>query len=104
VASAFEQRPFNLELLLCQRYYATQNTCARFTAASGGHVMETPVYYPTVMRVSPTIGGPLGATNTNLSAASVSGVSNQSGRYIITATGAGDASGIQGQIQLSAEL
>jgi hypothetical protein len=104
VATPFEQRPIGTELALCQRYFSTQLTTARTGSTAAGWVMETPIYFPVSMRAVPTIAGPTGASNVNLSSVAPSANSTTHARFIIVAAGAGDAYSINGTVQMSAEL
>lgn len=51
VATEFEQRPYGLELALCQRYYQT------FIVVVEANVNFSTFTYPVTMRVAPTISG-----------------------------------------------
>ena len=104
VATPFERRPTGAELALCQRYYSIQIATARTGSTGAGWVMETPIYFPVSMRAVPTIDGPTGASNVNLSSAAPSANSTTHARFIIVAAGAGDAYSINGTVQMSAEL
>lgn len=60
VATTFEQRPYGLELALCQRYYCTISLAASVYSIAGYAQSATTAYsavtqYPVPMRVQPTV-------------------------------------------------
>lgn len=96
-ATPFEQKPITTELALCQRYFyqfTTQNTGTIYNGAVNYLVVSG--YFPTTMRVSPTIGNVTtssvqyliaAGTLTNTSSI-ITASSNPNGFYIVpTITG-----------------
>ena len=65
IATPFENRPYGLELSLCQRYYQKIAWSDRKTATASGQYLHQSIRLPVDMRVTPT-------TITNISAGSVS--------------------------------
>lgn len=55
VATPFEQRPYGLELSLCQRYYETGFFAVSPTTIGTGAVLATNIVYKNVKRVTPTV-------------------------------------------------
>ena len=55
VATPFEQRPYGLELSLCQRYFSRGLVTARGYATGPSAIISVPFYYPVSMRVVPTL-------------------------------------------------
>lgn len=55
VRTPFEQRPYGLELSLCQRYYQTLNTTFSETVSSNGGVSVKTAPLATTMRTQPTV-------------------------------------------------
>ena len=55
VATPFEQRPYGLELSLCQRYFFKGDTIASFTADPPGTSFYAFDHFPATMRATPTI-------------------------------------------------
>ena len=55
VATPFENRPYGLELSLCQRYYKVGSLSIKKHSTSGYHDGTQPIFVPINMRVSPTI-------------------------------------------------
>lgn len=58
VASVFEQRPYQLEVVLCKRYYRTQQFYWQAQSPGGGPGMAWTWTFDTPMRVAPTIAFP----------------------------------------------
>lgn len=104
IRTPFERRSHSVELGMCQRYYSQQVPIIRASAAGSGAVYETPIYYPAPMRVVPTAVGFLGASNVNLSSATIVPFSTGCARLITIAAGAGDAYSINGIALFDAEL
>lgn len=101
VATPFENRPYGLELSLCQRYYQTINTTFSETASTIGANSVKTVSLPTPMRINPIVwenvegGGGVASVNftgTTYSALRVGHILNAVGWYR------------QSNYQLSAEL
>ena len=59
VATPFEQRPIGTELTLCQRYFYAPNESPswRADAVYSGSALLAHFYFPTTMRISPTLSG-----------------------------------------------
>lgn len=94
IATPFEQRPYGLELSLCQRYYqkfgndtsALAITGLYSSGASNG--LSFPISLPVPMRVIPTVSS-LQTASSNVSSASVVAISNRSLDIRPVATAAG---------------
>lgn len=64
VATTFEQRPYGLELALCQRYfYVFGGGASGF--ANGSTVVETAVAFPAIMRAAPSVAAGAGLQTIN---------------------------------------
>ena len=59
VATPFEQRPYGLELSLCQRYYFKPSLSQVFTAivvsSTAGGTYQAFIDFPSIMRITPTV-------------------------------------------------
>jgi hypothetical protein len=94
IATEFEKRPSGVELLLCQRYYATVSLSGQtgVTYSSNGDTRSN-LYFPTFMRVPPSMsvsgsttviacGYAADVTNVSLGTLTVAPVSNSLGAII----------------------
>lgn len=54
-ATSFGFRTYELEALLCQRYYSLTAASARRNAPGASQTVITPLYWPVVMRANPTV-------------------------------------------------
>ena len=104
VATPFEERPYGLELSLCQRYYTLTRASSRAWAVGAGQKSSNYIYLPVTMRVTPTAAGPTGASNLNVSAAVVLDVLPTGARFEITAAAANDFYSLNGLCTFDAEL
>jgi hypothetical protein len=104
IATPFGFRQHGQELALCYRYLSIQDAYARGTASGAGAVIETPIYWPVTMRVAPTLTGPVGALNLNVSSAITAAPTVRSCRYSITAAAAGDFYSLGGLVAASSEF
>lgn len=55
VATLFEQRPLGVETSLCQRYFVADVTNVVLSCYAPGYACASPVFFPTQMRVAPTV-------------------------------------------------
>jgi hypothetical protein len=104
IATPFGFRQHGQELALCYRYLSIQDAYARGTASGAGAVIETPIYWPVTMRVTPTLTGPVGALNLNVSSAITAAPTVRSCRFSITAAAAGDFYSLGGLVAASSEF
>ena len=93
VATAYECRTMQIELLLCQRYYQGVIQSAISSYGVSGWTYTWPGYFACVMRVAPTLNASSsGATNISVTGATTQGVYNGfTWTYTITSTGSGTA-------------
>jgi len=102
VATAFERRPYALELALCQRYYTTAPVNVRYYAGGVGQFFDATIAFKATMRAAPTVTLTAGA---RANVASVSTVATADAcRYEVTPTGAGDTYAVGDVLAASAEL
>jgi hypothetical protein len=88
VATPFEQRPYAVELALCQRYYQTGDIYgAGYVVGAGGVRMGYSKFY-VPMRGTPTID-PVGITYANASGFTSEAVTTNGFGYYVTASAAG---------------
>jgi len=117
-ATPFEQRPYGMELALCQRYYQQM-----LVGAMGAAVATNQVYlaqtFPVQMRVSPSVSTPTGTLSINdsvgsftqsapsasLASVSASGLIVTAGNFVgLTVSRVAFLVGSAGTIPISAEL
>lgn len=104
VATPFEQIPIGLSILLSQRYFCTRRVSGRAWAVGAGQISENHVWLPVAMRVTPTVAGPTGAANLNVSSAVLLSADFQGARFVVTAAGANDFYSLNGLCTFDAEL
>ena len=103
VATPFEQRPYGLELSLCQRYYQRVLSSVRSYASGSSQYFNSSTTYMTEMRDTPTVTN-LTNTSNNTSGNYIFGVTKTGFRHEIVSNGAGDCYSLDQLIELDAEL
>lgn len=107
VATPIEYRPYNLELSLCQRYYANNSGGTGYPVylyayASNGITFGASGALPVEMRATPTLTS-ISSTTANLGALTVTAVGNSA--FLVTGTTVGTtATSIVATYSASAEL
>jgi hypothetical protein len=84
VASAFETRPYALELSMCQRYYEPDvPVFARGTSPgiAGTFYLETPAYFKAPKRVAPTLIAGGSITTNNVASETATNITTAGFRY-----------------------
>lgn len=85
----FSPRPFAIEYSLCQRYFCSRAVYSGFTATAASQISDTSVYFPSIMRATPTLT-PVGTiTNTNVFSEATGVLTNQGFKYQIASVAAG---------------
>lgn len=89
-ATDFEQRPYGLELSLCQRYYFQEYARAE-GYSSGGGALKSMIYYKQTMRGTPTLTAIGTASTNNVSSSYFQEISSNQAAFmaVISSTGAG---------------
>lgn len=106
VATPFENRPYGLELSLCQRYYQKTFVSARSYATAASQIINTNLYLQVTMRTTPTFTLVDGGARYNYDSAILianAGNSN-SYRFELTSWGAGGFYALFDIVTFSAEL
>jgi len=98
-------RPYDQELVTCQRYWNKLAVNGRFFAAGANHYIVSPVYYPP-MRTIPTFAFLSAGSQLNILAGSpvIATVNNSSGYFQFGSNGAGDCFSTGTIISLDARL
>ena len=105
VATPFEQRPYGLELSLCQRYFSIGQVTARGAASGPNNYLSVPFYFPVSMRVVPTVTLTNAGGRYNLVSVIIGGEGDSySRRFEIISEAAGDFRAIGDIWTASAEL
>lgn len=111
VASAFEHRPYAIELALCQRYYQVFNnvTIEGYAAAGNQRAVQTPFPFPVAMRTVPARTTVTNGTYTNVRSnsntyAGLLPKNAQSATALVEATAAGYTQCVDQVESFSAEL
>ena len=104
-ATAFEPRPYGLELALCQRYYWQLNNLYiyRYFPAAAWYAMPT-IPIPVTMRTAPTVTAVGTYTGTAASSNSVIADTPSTIRWTVNASAAGEGGITAATITASAEL
>jgi hypothetical protein len=103
IATPFEQRPYGMELSLCQRYYYTSSKFSLQSGASApGSGYQTYQFIPLSMRAAPTLNT-TGGTVTNCTQF-LSNVDTSGFTYVITSVGSGTWSVLNSTLTALAEL
>jgi len=105
VATAFEQRPYGLEFMLCQRYYV-QQAYTNYRYFQSAALLAFPMMsLHTQLRATPTVAfiGTVTYSGMAASGASLAGSNTDFIYCAVTASGAGEG-GISAVVSLSAEL
>ena len=89
IPTELENRPYNDELRLCQRYYCRLSVIAGGYAPAAASVLYFPIFLPQNMRGTPTYSLAGTASRSNLSSVSLSNVSLNTCFAALTATAAG---------------
>ena len=104
VASPFERRDYGRELMMCQRYYAVTRGQARWFASGASQAINTPAYWPVVMRASPTAAIGTNGGLVNVASSQVAALTAYGGRFEIVSTASGDSYIIDAILTATAEL
>jgi hypothetical protein len=86
----FSARHAQQELHLCQRYYAGTRVSAKFNATAGGQIMSVPIFWPVLMRGTPTTSTGGFSSNANATAA-VGDPTDRSANLSLTSVAAGSS-------------
>jgi hypothetical protein len=103
-ATSFDYRPYGTELALCQRYYAITRGQARWFASGASQAMNTPAYWPVVMRASPTAAIGTNGGQSNVASSQLAALTAYGGRFEIVSTASGDSYMIDAVLTATAEL
>ncbi len=104
VATPFENRPYGLELSLCQRYYQIFSWSDRKTATANGQYLHVSATLPIQMRVLPTIVNISQGNKNNATYIGAGALSERHIRCEAISPLAGDSYVLNAVEQLSAEL
>ena len=104
IGTEFEQRPLNLEFLLCQRYCQIIFVTARFLSTAANQVTSAPLFW-IPMRVAPVATLiTAGSRSTNLSSALLQDINFNGGRYDVKSSASGDTYALADKYLLDAEI
>lgn len=106
-ATPFEFRNYELEYLLCQRYFSRSSASIRWTSPGGGQTAVTPLYWPVVMRSDPTVtfidnGALVGSLN--ISSSSAINITEYGAGFAAVSVAAGDTYAVYYTALANAEL
>ncbi|ABE64060.1 hypothetical protein Nham_3328 [Nitrobacter hamburgensis X14] len=102
-ADPFSPRHIQQEVALCQRYFCIQDASVRGYSRSGV-MTETPVYWPVMMRASPTVSLVSAGTVSNCTAVVAAKVTPTSARFGAQANSDGEFYAINAILTADAEL
>lgn len=111
-ATPFEFRNYEVELLLCQRYYSVSSASMRWGSPGSGQSAISPLYWPVVMRVAPTVtfNNHAGTTfvngnnDSNVSSKSAINITIYGAGFLVNSINAGDTYSVYQSALASAEL
>jgi len=101
--SSLIMRPYDQELVTCQRYYTKTEATARFYAAAAGHNVENEIYWQVKMRAAPTLSRVAGL-QANISSVVATQPTISGARFNVASAAAGDCYSIQEIISADARL
>ena len=104
VATPFENRPYGLELSLCQRYYQKIAWSDRKTTTATGQYLHQSIRLPVDMRVTPTVTNINVGQVANATFIGITNFSNMHVRVEAASNAAGDSYILNRVDSLSAEL
>lgn len=111
-ATPFEFRNYDVELLLCQRYYSVSSASMRWGSPGPGQAAISPLYWPVVMRIAPTVtfNNHAGTTfvngnnDFNVSSKSAINITVNGAGFLVNSINAGDTYSVYQSALASAEL
>jgi len=101
--SSLIMRPYDQELVTCQRYYTRTEATARYFAVAAGYNLENEIYWQVKMRSAPTLTTIAGAQS-NISAVTANQPTISGARFGISSAAGGDFYAIQQIIIADARL
>lgn len=81
----YVQRPFAEEMFLCKRYYQRIKNSTAWRTTANAEIHDSPIVFPVTMGGTPT-GAVTAGTRTNIGAASLLSIDNESARMEYTGT------------------
>lgn len=103
-ATPFEFRNYEIEYLLCQRYYSTSSASVRWQSPGAGQTAVTPLYWPVVMRVAPSVTV-IGATaDSNITTKYALNITEYGAGFAASSLAAGNAYAVYYTAHANAEL
>jgi hypothetical protein len=97
-------RPYDQELLTCQRYYEETYSSARFHATIAGLVLDVPVYWKAVKRAAPTTAVKTAGTRVNLAGVTVINPTAMGAAHQAQANATGDVQSLSELLYADARL
>lgn len=104
-ATPFEFRNYEVELLLCQRYYSRSAASIRWQATSpgAGQTAIMPLYWPVVMRIAPTVTF-VGGADANISSKSAINITEYGAGFAAVSVTGGNSYAVYHTAHADAEL
>lgn len=107
-ATSFEFRNYEIEYLLCQRYFSRSSASVRWQSPGASQTSVTPLYWPVVMRSAPTVtfidNGIGASTSANISSTTAINITGYGAGFAAVTTAAGDSFAVYYTALANAEL